>query len=140
MSLLPLVIYFAAVILLAAAMLGISYLLGGRHREPQTGEPYESGILSTGSARVRLTVGFYVVSLLFVIFDLEAAFLFAWAVSARDVGWAGWIGAAVFAVILTVGLVYEWRQGALDWGWSPTAEARARAAREASALRKRGSS
>jgi NADH-quinone oxidoreductase subunit A len=113
-SLLPLAVYLAVVSILVAAMLGISALLGEKHDQPATGEPYESGIVSTGSARIRMSAHFYVVAMLFVIFDLEAVFLFAWAVAARRVGWAGYGGMLVFVAILVAGLVYEWRQGALD--------------------------
>ena len=137
MDLWPLALHCALVVALAAAMLGLSYLLGQRRRQATvertaTGEPYESGIRVTGSARGRLSADFYLVALLFVIFDLEVAFLFGWAVAARDVGWAGYAGLLVFVAILAVGLIYEWRRGALDWGWTPAATERARAAREAS--------
>jgi NADH-quinone oxidoreductase subunit A len=132
MTLWPLVLYCGLVLALVAAMVGISHVLGPRHREPATGEPYESGVQVTGSARVRLSADFYLVALLFVIFDLEAAFLYAWAVSARENGWAGYAGLLAFVVILVVGLVYEWRRGALDWGWTEAAKERAREAREAS--------
>ncbi len=97
-------------------MLGVSYVLGQRHRERETGDPYEGGIVSTGSARVRLSVKFYRVAMFFVIFDLEAVFLFAWAVAARELGWAGYAEALVFVGILVAVLVYLWRSGALDWG------------------------
>lgn len=109
-------LYFALVVILVGAMLTISYFLGERHHESATGEPYESGVVSTGSARVRLSAKFYVVALLFVIFDLEVVFLFAWAVAAQELGWTGYAAALVFLAVLAVGLVYEWRQGALDWG------------------------
>lgn len=132
MELWPLAAHFAAVVALAAVLLLVSWLLGQRHREKATGEVYESGIETTGSARGRLGVDFFLVALLFVIFDLEVAFLFAWAVAARDVGWAGYAGLLVFVAILVVGLIYEWRRGALDWGWSAAARERARRAREAS--------
>jgi len=132
MDLWPLAVHFALVVVLAAAMVGLSYVLGQRHQEKATGEPYESGIQVTGSARGRLSVDFYLVALLFVIFDLEVAFLFSWAIAARDLGWAGYAGLLVFVGILVVGLVYEWRRGALDWGWTAAAGERARAAREAS--------
>lgn len=115
----PLAAHFAVVVGLVAAILGISALLGERHRERATGEPYESGIPPTGSARVRFSPHFYVVALLFVLFDLEAAFLFAWVAAAAELGWRGYAGMMAFVVILTVGLVYEWRQGALDWGPRP---------------------
>jgi NADH-quinone oxidoreductase subunit A len=78
--------------------------------------PYESGILPTGSARLRIDVKYYLVAMFFVIFDLETVFLFAWAVAFRELGWAGYIEALVFIVVLVVALVYLWKVGALDWG------------------------
>ena len=110
-----LVVYFVLVLLLVAGMLFVSYLLGQRHTDPHTGEPYESGIVSTGSAHVRLSAKFYLVAVFFVIFDLEAVFLFAWAVSALSLGWAAFWETVVFVVILGVALFYLWRIGALDW-------------------------
>ena len=120
----PLVVYATIAILTAAGMLGLSHVLGERHRERATGEPYESGIVSTGSARLRLSAKFYLVAVFFVIFDLETVFIFAWAVAARESGWAGYIEILVFIVILTAGLVYLWRLGALDWGTSGHKNAR----------------
>ena len=115
-SLWPLAVYLGAVIVLIASMLGMSYLLGQKHNERMTGEPYESGILPTGSARVRFDVKFYLVAMFFVIFDLEAVFIYAWAVSIRESGWAGYLEVLIFIGILMAGLVYLWRTGALDWG------------------------
>jgi NADH-quinone oxidoreductase subunit A len=115
MDLWPLVVYAAIVGMLVIAMLGLSYVLGQRHHDRATGSPYESGILSEGSARVRFPAGFYLTAMFFVIFDLEAAFLFAWAVAIREVGWAGYIEAAIFIVVLVATLAYLWRAGALDW-------------------------
>jgi len=112
----PLVVYFSAIIFIVAAMIGLSYVLGERHREKATGEQYESGILPVGSARLRLSAKFYLVAMFFVIFDLEAVFIFAWALSVRELGWLGYIEILVFIVILLVALVYLWRLGALDWG------------------------
>jgi NADH-quinone oxidoreductase subunit A len=97
-------------------MLGISYVLGEKHKERATGQPYESGILTTGSARVRLSAKFYLVAMFFVIFDLEAVFLFSWAVAAVELGWAGYAEALIFVAILLAALIYLWRLGALDWG------------------------
>lgn len=111
----PLVVYLVLVLVIAGTMIGLSYFLGERHRDRATGEPYESGIVSTGSARVRLSVKFYLVAMLFVIFDLEAVFIFAWAVAFEEAGWVGYLGALVFIIILAIALVYEWRLGALDW-------------------------
>ena len=112
----PLALYFAAVVLVVAGMLGLSYLLGQRHHERATGEPYESGIVSTGSARLRFSAKFYLIAMLFVIFDLESVFIFAWAVTFRELGWPGYLGALIFIAVLVAALIYEWRVGALDWG------------------------
>lgn len=111
----PVIIYFAAVLVIVAGMLA-SFVLGQRHRGRETGEPYESGIMTTGSARVRLSANFYVVAMLFVIFDLEAVFLIAWAIAWREVGWLGYVEVLIFTGVLAAALVYIWRLGALDWG------------------------
>ena len=116
MDLWPLGIYLALVLGLVGAMLGLSYVLGQRHHDRSTDFPYESGILSEGSARVRLSAKFYLVAMFFVIFDLEAVFLFAWAVAVRETGWAGYAEAFVFIFILLIALGYLWRVGALEWG------------------------
>ncbi|MCB9419898.1 MAG: NADH-quinone oxidoreductase subunit A [Ardenticatenaceae bacterium] len=111
----PLALYTALVFIVVGAMLGLSYILGERHKDRATGEPYESGIVSTGSARVKLSVKYYLIAVFFVIFDLEAAFIFAWAVAFRQLGWAGYLEIVVFIGVLLAGLVYLWRSGALDW-------------------------
>lgn len=116
MPLWPLAAYFVMVLVLVTGVLVLSYILGQRHRERGTGVPYESGVLPTGSARLRIDVKYYLVAMFFVIFDLETVFLFAWAVAFRDLGWAGYIEALVFIVVLVVALVYLWKVGALDWG------------------------
>ncbi len=119
MALWPLVLYALLAIGLAAAMVGLSYFLGERHRESATDQQYESGIAATGPPRVRLSAHFYLVAIFFVIFDLEVVFFLAWGVAARALGWAGYVGILVFALILVAGLVYEWRAGALDWAGRP---------------------
>ncbi len=115
MPLWPLVLYFVLVILLVVGMLVASALLGERHDEPATDAPYEGGIMSEGSARVRLSARFYLIAMFFVIFDLESVFLFSWAVAARELGWAAYVEALVFTFVLVAALVYLWRVGALDW-------------------------
>lgn len=112
----PLLVYAAAVVVVIAAMVGLSSILGQRHRERATAEPYESGIVSTGSPRIRFDIAFYHVAVFFLIFDLEAAFLYAWAVAVPETGWAGYTEAMLFIGILLAALVYLWRLGALDWG------------------------
>lgn len=109
-------LYFLAVLVIVVGMVGISALLGERHRERTTDEPYESGIAVTGSAQLRVPVQFYLMAMLFVIFDMEAAFIFAWAVAVADVGWLGFGEMLVFIGILLVALIYLWRVGALEWG------------------------
>ena len=115
----PLVAYFAFVVVLVAAVLFVSYLLGPRHSEPATGEPYEGGIVSEGSARVRFSVRYYLVAMFFVVFDLEAVFLFAWAGAVRELGWAGYCEVLLFVGVLAAALIYLWRVGALDWAREP---------------------
>ena len=111
-----LAVYFAASLLLVGATLGLSSILGQRHSDRSTGEPYESGILSTGSARLRLSVKFYLVAMFFVIFDLEAVFVFAWAVGVRELGWVGYTEILIFILVLLAALFYLWRLGALEFG------------------------
>ncbi|MCR1828602.1 MULTISPECIES: NADH-quinone oxidoreductase subunit A [Pseudomonadaceae] len=108
-------VFLLGVCALIAFMLGLSSLLGSKAWGRSKNEPFESGMLPTGSARLRLSAKFYLVAMLFVIFDVEALYLFAWAVSVRESGWAGLIEATVFIAILLAGLVYLWRIGALDW-------------------------
>jgi NADH-quinone oxidoreductase subunit A len=111
----PLAVYFAAVVIVVTVMISLSHILGERHREKQTGEPYESGILSTGTARVRFDIKFYLIAMFFVIFDLEAVFVFAWAVSIREAGWPGYVEMLIFIGVLAAGLIYLWRLRALEW-------------------------
>jgi NADH-quinone oxidoreductase subunit A len=115
----PLCAYLAFVILLVTGVLVVSYVLGPRHSEPATGEPYEAGIVSEGSARVRFSVRYYLIAAFFVVFDLEAVFLFAWAVAVRELGWAGYCEVLLFVGVLFVALIYLWKVGALDWARKP---------------------
>ena len=112
----PLAVYAAVTVLIIAAMIGVSFVLGQRHRERATGEPYESGVVSTGGAQGRFDIKFYLVAVVFLVFDLEAAFLYAWAVALRETGWPGYAEALVFIGVLAAALVYLWRLGVLDWG------------------------
>jgi NADH-quinone oxidoreductase subunit A len=97
-------------------MIALSSILGQRHQDRATGTPYEGGVVPTGSARVRVSAQFYLVAMFFVIFDLEAVFIFAWAGAVRELGWAGYIEVLIFIGILVAALIYLWRLGALDWG------------------------
>jgi NADH-quinone oxidoreductase subunit A len=110
----PMALYAGLVVLVVGSMIGVSALLGERHHGRATGEPYEAGIPATGSARLRFPSTFYLIAMFFVVFDVESVFLFAWAVAAREVGWAGYAEMVVFVGILVVALVYLWRIGALE--------------------------
>lgn len=107
---------FVLVILgVCLAMLAVSALLGGRTHGRAKTDPFESGVVSVGGAQLRFPAKFYLVAMFFVIFDVEALYLYAWAVSLRESGWAGFIEATVFILILFAGLVYLWRVGAVQW-------------------------
>ncbi|MCY4265308.1 MAG: NADH-quinone oxidoreductase subunit A [Gammaproteobacteria bacterium] len=111
----PFLIYTAAVLTVVLTMLGLSFFLGQRIRRQYKETPFESGIISVGSAQFRVSVHFYLTAILFIIFDLEVVFLFAWAVAVEQAGWPGFIEISVFIFILVVALFYLWRIGALDW-------------------------
>jgi NADH-quinone oxidoreductase subunit A len=114
LTLWPMLLYFLLAFILTAGMLLLSYFLGQHHREPQTGDFYEGGIQSTGSAHLRFSARFYLIAMFFVVFDLEAVFILAWAVAVREAGWPGFAEAVIFIVVLAAALVYLWRLGALD--------------------------
>ena len=112
----PFIVFATVVISLIAIMIGLSYILGERHKEKTTDEPFESGIPPTGNARLRFSSGFYIIAMFFVIFDLDAAFIMLWAVSFRELGLPGFIGILIFIGLLIVLLIYELSIGALDFG------------------------
>lgn len=111
----PFLFYTAAVLAVVVTMLGLSYFLGQRINRKYKNTPFESGIISVGSAQFRISVHFYLTAILFIIFDLEVVFLFAWAVAVREAGWPGFIEISIFIFILIAALFYLWRIGALDW-------------------------
>ena len=125
-SLWALATYLGGVAFLLAFMLGIPVWLGGRDWGRAKNDPFESGIVSQGGARLRVSAKFYLVAMFFVIFDVEALFLYAWAVSVRETGWMGFIEVSIFIFVLLAGLFYLWRIGALDW--APEARRRRKAA------------
>ncbi|HLO60976.1 MAG TPA: NADH-quinone oxidoreductase subunit A [Bacteroidales bacterium] len=112
----PFLVYAGIVFLIVFIMIGLSWLLGEKHKEKQTFEPYESGIPPTGNARLRFSSHFYLIAIFFVIFDLDAVFILAWAVSFRELGLAGYLGILVFIGILIAVLIYEIGIGSLDFG------------------------
>ena len=115
MNLWAFALYAVLVLIIAGSMIVLSAALGERHKERFTDQPYEGGILSEGTARVRFPVKFYMMAMFFVVFDLESVFLYTWAVAARDLGWLGYGEALIFILVLLATLVYLWRLGALDW-------------------------
>jgi NADH-quinone oxidoreductase subunit A len=111
----PFLFYTALVLAVVATMLGLSFFLGQRINRKYKNTPFESGIISVGSAHFRISVHFYLSAILFIIFDLEVVFLFAWAVAVEQAGWPGFIEISVFIAILLLALFYLYRIGALDW-------------------------
>lgn len=107
--------YALAVVGILGSILGLSFILGERHQAPAMWAPYESGIAPTSSSRLRIPIQFYLIAMLFVIFDLEMVFIFAWAVVVREAGWVGFFEMTVFIVVLLAALIYVWRVGALEW-------------------------
>ncbi len=112
---LPILIFFAIAAVMAFAMVAMSMMMGPHRPDKDKLSAYECGFDAFGDSRQRFDVRFYLVTLLFIIFDLEVAFLFPWAAVLGDVGLYGWGSMMVFLGVLTVGFIYEWRKGALDW-------------------------
>lgn len=112
---LPILIFIAIAIALAVVIVAASYILGEQRPDSEKVSSYECGFEAFDDARSRFDVRFYLVAILFIIFDLEVAFLFPWAVSLGETGVFGFWSMVVFLVILTIGFIYEWRKGALEW-------------------------
>jgi len=111
----PLAIVFALAGILAATLVGLATLLGPRRPTAVKASPFECGSEPIGSAHDRFGVKFYVIALLFIVFDIEAVFIYPWAVLLHELSWFGYATMAVFAFTLAVGLAYVWKKGALDW-------------------------
>ena len=111
-----LVLYALVVLVVIAAMIFLSSWLGEKRPGVEKQRAYESGIIPTGAARLHSPVPFYMVAIFFLLFDVEGAFIFSWAVACRDLGWTGWLQMTFFIIILLYGLVYIWQKGGLEWG------------------------
>jgi NADH-quinone oxidoreductase subunit A len=111
----PILVFLVIAGVIAVAMIAASYVLARQRPDPEKLSPYECGFEPFEDARVRFDVRYYLVAILFIIFDLEVAFLFPWAVSLGDIGAFGFWSMVVFLGVLTVGFVYEWMKGALEW-------------------------
>ena len=111
----PILVFLAIAGAIAMAMVGGSMLVARQKPNPEKLSAYECGFEPFDDTRRRFDVRFYLVAILFIIFDLEVAFLFPWAVALGDIGWFGFFSMIAFLGVLTVGFIYEWRKGALDW-------------------------
>jgi NADH-quinone oxidoreductase subunit A len=111
----PILIFFLIAGALGLVLLALGFVLGRGRKDPEKLSPYECGFEAFEDSRMRFDVRYYLVAILFIIFDLEIAFLFPWAVSLDQVGMFGLVAMGVFLAILVVGFIYEWRKGALEW-------------------------
>jgi NADH-quinone oxidoreductase subunit A len=112
---LPIIIFIAVAFAIGAALMIAPFLIAVRNPDPEKVSAYECGFNAFDDARMKFDVRFYLVSILFIIFDLEIAFLFPWAVAFKDIGDFGFWSMMVFLGVLTIGFIYEWRKGALEW-------------------------
>ena len=112
---LPILIFLGIAIALAVIMVGASYVIARQRPDSEKVSAYECGFEAFDDARSKFDVRFYLVAILFIIFDLEVAFLFPWAVALGEIGVFGFWSMFVFLVVLTIGFIYEWKKGALEW-------------------------
>jgi NADH-quinone oxidoreductase subunit A len=120
----PVLLQVAIAMAIAALMLGLSFILGKRVRNRVKDMPYESGIVPTGDARHRFSVKFYLVGMLFILFDIEAIFLYPWAVVYRELKMFAFVEMLIFIVLIFCGFFYIWKKGALDWSYQDHDEKR----------------
>ena len=111
----PVLVQAIIAMVIAAGLIGASALLGKRAKSPQKDTPYESGMIPVGSARERFSVKFYLVAMVFILFDIEAIFLYPWAVVYRQLKMFGFFEMLIFIALVLVGYFYVWKKGALDW-------------------------
>ena len=114
-SYLPIFVFLGVAGVISAAAVALSYLVGNQKPDSEKLSAYECGFEAFGDARARFDVRFYLVAILFIIFDLEVAFLFPWAVSLGAIGEFGFWSMMIFLAVLTIGFIYEWKKGALEW-------------------------
>jgi NADH-quinone oxidoreductase subunit A len=112
---LPVILFILVGVAVGVAPQVLGFLLGPRRPDTAKNSPYECGFKTFEDARMKFDVRYYLVAILFILFDLEIAFLFPWAIVLRDLGWFGVVAMAVFLGILVVGFIYEWKKGALEW-------------------------
>ena len=112
---LPIFIFLVFALIFASIMLGIGFTFGPHNPDAEKNSPYECGFEAFEDSRMKFDIRYYLVAILFIIFDLEIAFLFPWAIVIHDVGIYGLISMAIFLFILIIGFIYEWKKGALEW-------------------------
>ncbi|WP_029008452.1 NADH-quinone oxidoreductase subunit A [Azospirillum halopraeferens] len=112
---LPILVFLLIAVALSVVMVAGSYIVGPSAPDAEKVSPYECGFEPFEDARTKFDVRFYLVSILFIIFDLEVAFLFPWAIALGDIGMFGFWSMMVFLGVLTIGFIYEWKKGALEW-------------------------
>ncbi len=112
---LPIVVFLGVALAIAGALVVAPFLVAVRNPDPEKVSAYECGFAAFDDARMKFDVRFYLVCLLFIIFDLEIAFLFPWAAAFRDIGLFGFWSMMIFLAVLTIGFIYEWKKGALEW-------------------------
>ena len=115
LSYLPIVIFIGVALIIGLALMVAPFLVAYRAPDPEKLSAYECGFNAFDDARMKFDIRFYLVSILFIIFDLEVAFLFPWAVSFGEIGMFGFWSMMVFLAVLTIGFIYEWKKGALEW-------------------------
>jgi NADH-quinone oxidoreductase subunit A len=111
----PILIFLGIATGLGVVLLLVGFILGPRKPDPEKGAPYECGFEAFEDTRMKFDVRYYLVAILFIIFDLEIAFLFPWAVALDGIGWYGFLAMMIFLAVLVVGFIYEWKRGALEW-------------------------
>ncbi|HNX69940.1 NADH-quinone oxidoreductase subunit A [Rivihabitans pingtungensis] len=111
----PIMLFVIIGLLVGVGPMLIGFLLGPRRPDPEKLSPYECGFEAFEDARMKFDVRYYLVAILFILFDLEIAFLFPWAVVLKEIGMFGFVAMLVFLAILVVGFIYEWKKGALEW-------------------------
>ena len=112
---LPIILFLVIALILSAGFILINFLLSPNNPDPEKLSAYECGFEPFNDSRMEFDVRFYLVAILFIIFDLEIAFLFPWAISLGAIGVFGFVSMMIFLFILTIGFIYEWKKGALDW-------------------------
>jgi NADH-quinone oxidoreductase subunit A len=111
----PILLFILVGLVLGGVLLGLGKLVSPDRPDPEKLSPYECGFEAFEDARMKFDVRYYLVAILFILFDLEIAFLFPWAVALPDIGLFGFVAMMIFLLILVVGFVYEWKKGALEW-------------------------